>query len=150
MTRSPAPRPWAGLIALAGAFVAGGGLVLLAAERPPSTSPAPAVEATEPAGPDLFAGLDLTAAQRAAVDSILTRTRVVVDSVFQASTDAYRVEAERARTGILDVLDAEQARAFAERVEAAGPLRIRRVQVGDSIVREDTLPPSPLPEPGGG
>lgn len=149
MTPTRPPRPWTGLLALAGAFVSGGGLVLLAAQRPPAPDAPPEVEVEASSAPDLFADLDLTPDQRAAVDSILGRTRAVVDSVFQASTDAYRVEAERAWAGILDVLDPEQGRVFAERVESAGPMRIRRVQVGDSIVREDTLPPSPLPEPGG-
>lgn len=143
MSTSANRRTVAGALALLAAFACGGAVAILAGSAPISDGPGGAPGG---AGSDLLAGLDLRPEQRVVVDSILARTRDVGDSIFAGATEALRVEADRARRGILSVLDEDQGRRFEDRLRAPHALRVRRLQVGDSVIREDTLPSLP---PGG-
>ena len=157
MTEPKTRRTAAGIAALLAAFVTGAGAALLVDS---GRSPEPDAFGTEAAdtaagaptprpGPtpnvDLFEGLDLSEPQRAEVDAVLARTRAFSDSLFGDATAALRAESERARREIVALLDDDQAKRFEARVLTHAALRVRRVQVGDSVVREDTLPPVPAP-----
>jgi hypothetical protein len=90
--------------------------------------------------PALFEGLDLTADQEAAVDSILGAMRSSTDSLMDEARLDLTGRALRARAAIERVLTPEQAARLEERFETLGPTMVRRVRVNDSLIRVDTIP----------
>ena len=108
MSRARDPALW-GAVALVAAFGAGMGVgeLLLDGED---------TDASPPPSAALFDGLDLTADQQTAVDSILTDLRFRTDSVIDATREPLTRAAREAQDGIEAVLSPEQAALVRERM----------------------------------
>src|SRR5262249_29499234 len=76
-----------------------------------STTPAPSSPGTH-AYPGALGRMDLTAAQRAAIDSLIERERPRNEAIMQRVLPELRVEADSLRAAVRAVLTPEQQRVF--------------------------------------
>ena len=101
-----------GATALLAAFLTGVGVGVLASDDADATSAAPA--------PALFDDLDLTADQRAHVDSVLAATRAETNAVLEETRLELTTIATEALDGIDPVLTPGQIERVRERIRSHG------------------------------